>query len=32
MVKRRFQVAVSAECIRQHLKRVNAVCRRPTWT
>lgn len=32
LVKRRFRVAVSAECIRQHLKRVNAVCRRPTWT
>jgi len=32
LVKRRFQVRVTDECIRQHLKRVNAVCRRPTWT
>lgn len=32
LVKRRFQVSVSDECIRQHLKHVNAVCRRPTWT
>jgi len=32
LVKRRFHVDVSDECIRQHLKRVHAVCRRPTWT
>ena len=32
LVKRRWQVHVSDECIRQHLKRVHAVCRRPTWT
>lgn len=32
LVKRRFQLSVSDECIRQHLKHVNAVCRRPTWT
>lgn len=32
LVKRRFQVSVSDECIRQHLQHVNAVCRRPTWT
>ncbi len=32
LVKRRFQVCVSDECIRQHLQRVHAVCRRPTWT
>lgn len=32
LVKRRFQVSVSDECIRQHLQRVHAVCRRPTWT
>lgn len=32
LVKRRFQVDVSDECIRQHLKRIHAVCRRPTWT
>jgi transposase len=27
-VKRRWRVSVSAECIRQHLQRVEAVCRR----
>jgi transposase len=32
LVKRRCQVRVTDECIRQHLKRVDAVCRRPTWT
>lgn len=32
LVKRRFKRAVSAECVRQHLHRVEAVCRRPTWT
>ena len=32
LVKRRVQVSVSDECIRQHLQRVHAVCRRPTWT
>lgn len=32
LVKRRFHVDVTDECIRQHLKHVNAVCRRPTWT
>jgi transposase len=32
LVKRRFNVEVTDECIRQHLKRVHAVCRRPTWT
>ncbi len=32
LVKRRFHVRVSDECIRKHLKYVNAVCRRPTWT
>lgn len=32
LVKRRFQVHVTDECIRQHLKQVNVVCRRPTWT
>jgi transposase len=32
LVKRRFHVSVSDECIRQHLQHVNAVCRRPTWT
>lgn len=32
LVKRRFKRDVSAECVRQHLHRVDAVCRRPTWT
>jgi transposase len=32
LVKRRFHVEVTDECIRQHLQHVNAVCRRPTWT
>ena len=32
LVKRRFKVQVTDECIRQHLVRVEAVCRRPTWT
>jgi transposase len=32
LIQRRFHVRVTDECIRQHLKRVNAVCRRPTWT
>jgi transposase len=31
-VKRRWKVSVGDECIRQHLQRVEAVCRRPTWT
>ena len=32
LVKRRFKVRVSDECIRQHLARTEVVCRRPTWT
>ncbi len=28
----RFHVAVSAECIRQHLGQIDMVCRRPTWS
>ena len=32
LVQRYFHVRVSAECIRQHLAKVAAVCRRPTWT
>jgi transposase len=32
LVKRRFKVRVTDECIRQHLERVDVVCRRPTWT
>jgi transposase len=31
-LKRRLHVQVTDECVRQHLERVNAVCRRPTWT
>lgn len=32
LVKRRFHVDVTDECIRQHLQHIHAVCRRPTWT
>ena len=32
LVRRRFKHTVTDECIRQHLKQVDAVCRRPTWT
>lgn len=32
LVRRRFKHLVTDECIRQHLNRVDAVCRRPTWT
>jgi len=32
LVKRRFKVEVTDECIRQHLEQLNVVCRRPTWT
>ena len=32
VVRRRFKVKVTDECIRQHLPRIEAVCRRPTWT
>jgi transposase len=32
LVRRGFKVRVTAECIRQHLERLDAVCRRPTWT
>jgi transposase len=32
VVWRRFKVKVTDECIRQHLPRIEAVCRRPTWT
>ena len=32
LVQRRFKVQVTDECIRQHLPRIEAVCRRPTWT
>lgn len=32
LVRRHFKRTVTDECIRQHLERVGAVCRRPTWT
>ena len=32
VVKHRFKVRVTDECIRRHLERVDVVCRRPTWT
>ena len=32
LVKQRFKVEVSDECIRQHLEKFGVVCRRPTWT
>ncbi len=32
LVRRIFKVRVSDECLRQHLERIEAVCRRPTWT
>lgn len=32
LVRRQFKCTVTAECIRQHLGRAGAVCRRPTWT
>jgi transposase len=32
VVRRRLKIAVTAECIRQHLAQVEGVCRRPTWT
>ena len=32
VVQRRLKIKVTAECIRQHLERIDGVCRRPTWT
>jgi transposase len=32
LIRRMFKVQVTDECIRQHLDRIEAVCRRPTWT
>jgi transposase len=32
LVKDRFKIDVTEECIRQHLERLDIVCRRPTWT
>lgn len=32
LLKRQFKVEVTDECIRQHLGRLDIVCRRPTWT
>lgn len=31
-VERRCGIRVTPECIRQHLHRLDVVCRRPTWT
>jgi transposase len=31
LVKRRFQIEVTEECIRRHLEQLGIVCRRPTW-
>ncbi len=32
LVWRRLKIDVTAECIRQHLLRLDGVCRRPNWT
>jgi transposase len=32
LAERRLGVRVTAECIRQHVHRLDFVCRRPTWT
>jgi transposase len=32
LVQRRLKIMVTGECVRQHLERLNGVCRRPTWT
>lgn len=32
VVRRRLKIDVTDECIRQHLERIEGVCRRPTWT
>lgn len=32
VVNKRFPIEISDECVRQHLQRLNIVCRRPTWT
>lgn len=32
VVQRRLKIEVTDECIRQHLERIEGVCRRPTWT
>ena len=32
VVQKRFGIQVSDECVRQHLQRLDIVCRRPTWT
>ncbi len=31
-VEKKFKIEVSDECVRQHLQRLEIVCRRPTWT
>lgn len=32
VVRQRLKIEVTGECIRQHLERIEGVCRRPTWT
>lgn len=32
VVRRKLKIDVTGECIRQHLERIEGVCRRPTWT
>lgn len=32
VVWRQLKIKVTDECIRQHLERIEGVCRRPTWT
>ena len=32
IVNKRFRIEISDECVRQHLQRLDIVCRRPTWT
>ena len=32
VIGRRLKIKVTDECIRQHLERIEGVCRRPTWT
>lgn len=32
VVQRRLKIAVTGECVRQHLEHLAGVCRRPTWS
>jgi transposase len=32
VVQRRLKIAITGECVRQHLERLDGVCRRPTWS